>query len=96
LFKEPYNYNDGPVGTVMGVMEDGTERPPYNYTWIASPAGTTWYHGKLLAPPNPLMMANMINDNWNVNSTGHFSTALMGGNRGSIIIRKRPCTDPYA
>lgn len=62
LFEEPYNYNDGPVGTVMGVMEDGTERPPYNYTWIASPAGTTWYHGKLRAPQNPLLMANMIYD----------------------------------
>jgi len=35
-------YNDGPVGTVMGSMPQHTF---YKYDILASPTGTTWYHG---------------------------------------------------
>jgi hypothetical protein len=38
-----YPYNDGAVGYSMGAMPVSTS---YVYNFHASPAGTSWYHGK--------------------------------------------------
>lgn len=38
-------YNDGAVGFSQGPLESGDT---YNYTFLATPAGTSFYHGHFM------------------------------------------------